>query len=331
VFACGIFGAMSGASVAAAAVMSSVAMPNMRKYGYSDELGAGAIGVGSTLAILIPPSVPMVIYGVATQTSIGALLIAGILPGIVLAILLAACIFVWVTISPSHAPQTVRTTWAERWRSVARIWSSLLLIFIVIMLLYSGVATPTEVGAIGAFAAALIGVCQRRLSWAAGLNALRDTLKTSAMIFIIMIGANLFGYFMTMSQLPQNLVAAVMDMQINRWIIVIGITVGYFVISMFMDEIPLLLLTLPLSFPLITTAGFDPVWFGVLSTLMVAMGLVFPPVGMVAFVVAATAKVDLMKVYRGTGILIIAIFITTALVMIFPDIALWLPASMRKG
>jgi len=331
VFACGIFGAMSGASVAAAAVMSSVAMPNMRKYGYSDELGAGAIGVGSTLAILIPPSVPMVIYGVATQTSIGALLIAGILPGIVLAILLAACIFVWVTISPSHAPQTVRTTWAERWRSVARIWSSLLLIFIVIMLLYSGVATPTEVGAIGAFAAALIGVCQRRLSWAAGLNALRDTLKTSAMIFIIMIGANLFGYFMTMSQLPQNLVAAVMDMQINRWIIVIGITVGYFVISMFMDEIPLLLLTLPLSFPLITAAGFDPVWFGVLSTLMVAMGLVFPPVGMCAFVVAATAKVDLMKVYRGTGILIIAIFITTALVMIFPEIALWLPTTMRKG
>jgi C4-dicarboxylate transporter, DctM subunit len=331
VFACGIFGAMSGASVAAAAVMSSVAMPNMRKYGYSDVLGAGAVGVGSTLAILIPPSVPMVIYGVATQTSIGALLIAGIMPGIVLAILLAACIFIWVTISPSHAPQTVRTTWAERWRSVAQIWSSLLLILIVIGLLYSGVATPTEVGAIGAFAAALIGVCQKRLSWPAGLNALRETLKTSAMIFIIMIGANLFGYFMTMSQVPQNLVAAVMDMQINRWIIIIGIIVGYFVISMFMDEIPLLLLTLPLSFPLITAAKFDPVWFGVLSTLMVAMGLVFPPVGMCAFVVAATAKVDLMKVYRGTGILIIAIFITTALVMIFPDLALWLPATMRKG
>jgi C4-dicarboxylate transporter, DctM subunit len=331
VFACGIFGAMSGASVAAAAVMSSVAMPNMRKYGYSDELGAGAVGVGATLAILIPPSVPMVIYGVATQTSIGALLIAGIIPGIVLAILLVVCIFIWVTISPSIAPQTARTTWPERWKSVARIWTSLLLILIVIGLLYSGVATPTEVGAIGAFAALLIGVSQRRLSWAAGLNALRDTLKTSAMIFIIMIGANLFGYFMTMSQIPQHLVETVMGMDINRWIIVIGITVGYFVISMFMDEIPLLLLTLPLSFPLITAAKFDPVWFGVLSTLMVAMGLVFPPVGMCAFVVAATAKVDLMKVYRGTGILIIAIFITTALVMIFPELALWLPAQMKKG
>jgi tripartite ATP-independent transporter DctM subunit len=331
VFACGIFGAMSGASVAAAAVMSNVAIPNMRRYGYSEPLAAGAVGVGATLTILIPPSVPMVIYGVATQTSIGALLIAGVLPGILLGILLAACIVIWVTISPSQAPETVRTPSRERWRSLARIWSSLLLILIVIVLLYSGVATPTEVGAVGAFAAAVIGVCMRRLSWASALHALRDTIRTSAMIFIIMIGANLFGYFMTMSQLPQNVVAAVMDMQINRWVIIIGITVGYFVISMFMDEIPLLLLTLPLSFPLVSAAGFDPVWFGVLSVLMVSMGLVFPPVGMVAFVVAATAKMDLMKVYRGTGILIIAIFITTALVMIFPEIALWLPSTMRKG
>ncbi|RJR47459.1 MAG: TRAP transporter large permease [Desulfobacteraceae bacterium] len=331
VFACGIFGAMSGASVAAAAVMANVAIPNMRRYGYSDPLAAGAVGVGATLTILIPPSVPMVIYGVATQTSIGALLIAGVVPGIVLAILIAATIMIWVTINRGVAPQTVRTSWSERWRSLARIWSSLLLIVLVLVLLYSGVATPTEVGAVGAFAAMLIGVFTRRLSWASALHALRETIRTSAMIFIIMIGANLFGYFMTQSQVPQNLVASVMEMQINRWVIIIGVTVGYFVISMFMDEIPLLLLTLPLSFPLISAAGFDPVWFGVMSTLMVSMGLVFPPVGMVAFVVAATAKVDLMKVYRGTGILIIAIFVTTALVMIFPEIALWLPTSMRKG
>jgi TRAP-type C4-dicarboxylate transport system permease large subunit len=187
------------------------------------------------------------------------------------------------------------------------------------------------VGAVGAFAAMLIGIFSRRLSFANGLHALMETIRTSAMIFIIMIGANLFGYFMTQSQVPQNLVASVMEMQINRWVIIIGITIGYFVISMFMDEIPLLLLTLPLTFPLITAAGFDPVWFGVLSTLMVAMGLVFPPVGMVAFVVAATSKVDLMSVYRGTGVLIIAIFITTAIVIIFPEVALWLPTTMRKG
>ena len=331
VFACGIFGAMSGASVAAAAVMSNVAMPNMRRYGYSDALAAGSIGVGSTLTILIPPSVPMVIYGVATQTSIGALLVAGVFPGILLGVLLALCILIWVTVSPSHAPETVRTAWPERWRSVGRIWSSLLLILLVLVLLYSGIATPTEVGAVGAFAAAAIGVALKRLHWAEAVHALRETIRTSAMIFIIMIGANIFGYFMTMSQVPQNLVAVVSEMNINRWVIIIGITVGYFVISMFMDEIPLLLLTLPLSFPLVSAAGFDPVWFGVLSVMMVAMGLVFPPVGMVAFVVAATAKVDLVKVYRGTGILIVAIFIATALVMIFPEIALWLPSTMGKG
>jgi tripartite ATP-independent transporter DctM subunit len=329
VFACGIFGAMSGASVAAAAVMSNIAMPNMRRYGYSEELAAGAVGVGATLDILIPPSVPMVIYGIATQTSIGQLLVAGVVPGIVLGILLALCIVVWVTISPSHAPKTERVSWKERFASTGRIWPSLLLIAIVLALLYSGVATPTEVGAVGSFMAAGIGVAMGRLTWTGAIEALKETIKTSAMIFLILIGANIFGYYMTLSQIPQEVVEHVTAMHLNRWIIVIGITVVYFVISMFMDEIPLLLLTLPLSFPLVTSVGFDPVWFGVLSILMVAMGLVFPPVGMIAFVVSATAHVDLMKVYKGTSVLIIAIFMTTALVMIFPELALWLPRTMK--
>ena len=329
VFACGIFGAMSGASVAAAAVMSNIAMPNMRRFGYSEELAAGSIGVGATLDILIPPSVPMVIYGIATQTSIGQLLVAGVVPGIVLGILLALCIVIWVSISPSHAPKTESVPWGERWKSIGRIWPSLLLIAIVLALLYSGVATPTEVGAVGSFMAAGIGVAMGRLTWEGAIQALKETIKTSAMIFLILIGANIFGYYMTLSQIPQEVVEHVTAMQLNRWIIVIGVTVVYFVISMFMDEIPLLLLTLPLSFPLVTAVGFDPVWFGVLSILMVAMGLVFPPVGMIAFVVSATARVDLMKVYKGTSVLIVAIFMTTALVMIFPELALWLPRTMK--
>ena len=271
----------------------------------------------------------MVIYGIATQTSIGQLLVAGVVPGIVLGILLALCIVIWVTISPSHAPKTESVPWGERWNSVGRIWPSLLLIAIVLALLYSGVATPTEVGAVGSFMAAGIGVAMGRLTWKGAIEALKETIKTSAMIFLILIGANIFGYYMTLSQIPQDVVEHVTAMHLNRWIIVIGITVVYFVISMFMDEIPLLLLTLPLSFPLVTSVGFDPVWFGVLSILMVAMGLVFPPVGMIAFVVSATAHVDLMKVYKGTSVLIIAIFMTTALVMIFPELALWLPRTMK--
>jgi tripartite ATP-independent transporter DctM subunit len=329
VFACAIFGAMSGASVAAAAVMSNIAMTNMRRLGYSEVLAAGSVSVGATLDILIPPSVPMVIYGLATQTSIGRLLVAGVIPGIVLAILLTICILVWVALVPSHAPETNRVPWPERWRSLLHIWPSLMLILIVLLLLYSGVATPTEVGALGAFMSALIGVATKRLNWRGALHALRETIRTSTMIFLIMIGANIFGYFMTLSRVPNHVVEAVSAMNLNRWVIIIGIIVVYFVISMVMDEIPLLLITLPLSFPLVTSVGFDPIWFGVISIMMVAMGLVFPPVGMIAFVVSATANVDLVKVYRGTSILIIAIFLATVMVMIFPELALWLPRTMR--
>jgi C4-dicarboxylate transporter, DctM subunit len=329
VFACGIFGAMSGASVAAASVMSSIAMPEMRRHGYSEELAAGSIGIGATLDILIPPSVAMVIYGVATQTSIGKLLIAGVVPGIIVGIFLALAILVWVRVSPSHAPETYRVSAAERWASVRRIWPSLLLIFLVLILLYTGIVTPTEVGAIGAFLSAAIGVAFGRLRWAGAIEALKATIRTSAMIFMIIIGATIFGSYMALSRVPQQVVSVVGEMNLNRWVVIVGIVVAYFVVSMFMDEIPLLLLTLQLTFPLITNLGFDPIWFGVLSMMMVSMGLVFPPVGMIAFVVSATANVDLMKVYKGTSILMIAIILTTIVIMVFPQVALWLPATMR--
>jgi tripartite ATP-independent transporter DctM subunit len=329
VFACGIFGAMSGASVAAASVMSSIAMPEMRRHGYSEELAAGSIGIGATLDILIPPSVAMVIYGVATQTSIGKLLIAGVVPGIIVGIFLAIAILIWVRVSPSHAPETYRVSTAERWASVKRIWPSLLLILLVLVLLYTGIVTPTEVGAIGAFLSAVIGIVFGRLRWAGAIEAIKLTIRTSAMIFMIIIGATIFGSYMALSRFPQHVVAAITEMNLNRWVVIVGIVVAYFVVSMFMDEIPLLLLTLQLTFPLITNLGFDPVWFGVLSMMMVSMGLVFPPVGMIAFVVSATANVSLVKVYKGTSILMIAIILTTIMIMIFPQIALWLPATMR--
>jgi tripartite ATP-independent transporter DctM subunit len=218
---------------------------------------------------------------------------------------------------------------SERWASLRRIWASLLLIVLVVVLLYTGAATPTEVGALGAFMAAAIGLALRRLTWAGALEAVRNTVKTSALIFMILIGATIFGYYMAMSQIPQHVVAVVTDMDLNRWIVMCGIVVAYFVVSMFMDELPLLLLTLQLTFPLITSLGFDPIWFGVMSMLMVSMGLVFPPVGMIAFVVSSTGDVGLMKVYKGTSILMIALVATTVLIMVFPQIVLWLPSTMK--
>jgi C4-dicarboxylate transporter DctM subunit len=329
IFANAIFGAMSGSSTAAASVFSNVAMPHMRRFRYSDTLSSGSVAVGSVLSILIPPSGAAIIYGIATETSIAKIFMAGFLPGVLLAILLALAIFIWITVRPQDAPRAEATSWAERWRSLYRIWPSLLLIVMVLVLLYSGIATPTEVGALGAFVAAVIGIAMRRLTWSGALKAFSSTVRITTMIFLIIIGANIFGLFMTLSQVPMHIVAAMTSWNVNRYVVILMIVVVYFAISMFMDEIPLILITIQVTFPLILALGFDPIWYGVMCVLMIAMGLVFPPVGLCAFVVSAAANVDLVKVYKGTSVLVIAIIITTTLVLFFPQLALWLPSTMR--
>jgi len=329
VFACGMFGALCGSSVAAASVVSATAMPEMRRRGYSEELAAGTISVGATLDILIPPSIPMVIYGIATQNSIAKLLIAGIVPGIIVGIFLAALVYIWAAIRPKDAPRTPPVPWAERWRSVRPVWASLALIAIVIVFLYGGFCTPSEIAALGAFFAGLIGVFTGRLKWAGTMEALKATIRTSAMIFMILIGANIFGYYMALSRVPQHVVEIVSVMHLSRYMVIFGIVVVYFVISMFMDEIPLMLLILQLTYPLIISMGFDPIWYGVLMVMMICMGLVFPPVAVVAIVVSATAKVNLLKVYTGCCIMIIAIALGTVILIIFPETATWLPSMMR--
>jgi len=327
--AVGIFGAMSGVSMAAATVMCQVALPQMRRRGYSDILSCGVVGVGATTDILIPPSVGMVIYGIATETSIGKLLLAGVVPGIIVLMFISIIILIWVAIRPQDAPRSPRVPWAERFRSLWRVWPSLSLILLVMTLLYMGVCTPIEVGAIGAFFAGLFGILFGKLRWDGILNAAQMTLRSTAMIFMILIGAFIFGYFMTLSGVPQKVMAFAGGLQVNRWVIMLGIVVAYFVISMFMDELPLMLITLQLTFPLVVSLKFDPVWFGIMNMLMVMMGLVFPPVGLIAFVVSAMSKVELHRVFIGTSILMIGIILTTIMICIWPEIALWLPSTMK--
>lgn len=329
VVASSIFGAMSGSSAATATVMSTVAMPNMRRHGYSDMLGSSAVAVGATLSILIPPSITMVVYGIATETSIGRLLLAGIVPGILLAFLLTMAIFIWVRVSPALAPDTEGVSFAKRVASLKKVWATVLLIVTLLTLLYAGVATPTEIAAAGAFAATLMALIAGRLNRANFLEALLATGRTTAMVFMILLGATIFGLFLTLSQVPQHLVAGISAMELNRWAVIAAIVVVYFVISMFMDELPLLLITLPVVFPLVMSLGFDPVWFGVVCMLMVAMGMIFPPVGLLVFIVSATANVNVMTVFRGTAVLLLPIILTMILLMVFPQIALWLPSSMR--
>ena len=329
VFACGIFGAMSGVSSAAASVMSEVAIPNMRRLGYSDVLTAGTVGVGATLDVLIPPSVAFVIYGLITETSIGKLLIAGIVPGIILGFCLILCILVWVRIRPQDAPKSTKAPWSERWSSLLGVWPSLLLITLVIGLLYTGICTPTEVGALGSATAAILGISLRRLTLRGIWESCLKTLRVTAMIFMILVCTFFFSAFIAMSGIPDKLIAFVIALNLNRWWVIVGIICCYFLLSMFMDELPLELITIGLTFNLVVKLGFDPIWYGVVTMFMIMMGLVFPPVGMLAFVVSTTGKIDLMKVYKGTSILMIAIVITLVIVMIFPGTATWLPSRMQ--
>ena len=329
VFACGVFGAMSGTSLAAASVMAAIAMPNMRRFGYSETLAAGVIGVGATLDTLIPPSLSLVLYGILTGQSIGKLLIAGIIPGIVFAIILVSIILIWVTVSPNSAPMTQKGSWEARWRSLIRTWPGISMILLITAALYTGVATPTEVGAIGAFLAAVIGAAMGRLTWASAVDAIKKTISISGMIFMLITGGYIFGYFVTLSQMPQHVMSAVNEMNIHRWVLMTGVCFSYFILSMFMDEIVLMIITIQVAYPLIISLGFDPIWFGVVMILLICIGLVFPPVGTIAFIVSAVTKVDLVKVYKGTSILTIALFITIFLIMLFPQIVLWLPSTMK--
>ena len=327
--AVGIFGAMSGVSMAAATVMTQIALPQMRRIGYSDILSAGVVGVGATTDILIPPSVAMVVYGIMTDTSVGKLLLAGIVPGIMVLILLVFTILIWVTIRPQDAPRAQRTSWFERLRSLWHVWPSLFIILMVIVLLYAGVCTPTEVGAIGAFLVGVTGIILGRLKWGSIVEAFKKTICVSAMIFMILVATFIFSSSMALSGVPQKIMAFVSTMQINRWVVISCIVVGYFVISMFMDEMPLMMITLQLTFPLIISLNFDPIWFGVISALMIMMGLLFPPVGMIAFVVSAISKIELHRVYIGTSIMMISVVLTVILLFLWPEIALWLPSTMR--
>lgn len=329
VFAGAVFGALSGSSTAAGTVLSEVSLPSMRENKYSDVLSTGSICLGSTLALLIPPSTITVIYGIQTETSITRLLLAGLVPGIVLAIVTAVVIIIWVRLSPGIAPGTYYSTWSERWKSVVACWPAAILIILMLGMLYSGVVTASEVAAIGAFAALIVAVLMRRLTWKTATGALRSTVRTTSMIFAILMGATIFSYYITLTQVPQMLVASIQDMNLNRYIVIVLIIVGYFIMSMCMDELPLLILTLPFTFPLIVSLGFDPIWFGTLSVMMVIMGLIFPPVGMVAFVVSAMARVELATVFRGNAVLLIGVLVVTALLIVCPELALWLPSQVR--
>jgi C4-dicarboxylate transporter DctM subunit len=328
--ACAGFAAICGSSVATGATMCSVALPEMRRYRYADSLSTGAIAAGGTLGILIPPSIIFVLYGIMTEQSIGKLLLAGILPGLALTVLFMLAIGLVTAVNPGLGAAGPRTTWRERLVAMRDVWEVLVLFVIVIGGLYVGLATPVESAAFGAVGALLFGVGKRTLRWQALLAALDETVRTTAMVFFIVIGADLFGYFMALSQMPMQLAAWLGRVQAAPVVVLWSIIVTYIVLGALMDELAMILLTVPIFFPVITAIGYDPIWFGVIIVVVVQIGLIAPPVGLNVFVIGGMARdVPLATIYRGIMPFLVAQIMLLILLTLWPGMALLLPGTMQ--
>ena len=327
--ACAGFAAISGSSVATAATMGMVALPEMKRFKYADSLATGCVAAGGTLGILIPPSTVMIIYGILTEQPIGTLFIAGIVPGILLSGLFMLSIYIWAKINPVLGPPGPRFSMKEKIYSLKDTWSILLLFFIVIGGLYTGWFTPTEAGGVGAFGAFAITIIKGRLTWKNLTGSLAETTRTTAFVFAILIGANIFGYFLTISQIPDQLSTWIASMGLNRYFVLVMLIAVYIIMGMFMEGMAILILTIPIIFPLVLGMGFDPIWFGVIITLTMEMSLITPPVGINVFVISGVAKdVPMYTIFRGIFPFWIAMAVCIIMLILFPQIVLFLPGTM---
>jgi tripartite ATP-independent transporter DctM subunit len=329
IVACGGFAAISGSSLAAAATMGMVALPEMKRFNYEDALATGCIAAGGTLGILIPPSTVMIIYGILTELPIAPLFIAGIAPGVLLTLLFILAIYIMTKIKPELGPPGPTFTLKEKITSLKDTWSILTLFVLVIGGLYTGWFTPTEAAGVGAFGAFVITIVKKKLTWQNLTESLAQTIRTTAMVFLILIGAHIFGYFLTISQIPDQLSILASEAGLNRYIVLAILVLFYIVLGCFMEGLAIMVLTIPIVFPLILDMGFDPIWFGVIITLVMEMSLITPPVGINVFVISGIAKdVPMYTIFRGVLPFWVAMLVLIILLILFPQLALFLPQTM---
>jgi len=328
--ACAGFAAISGSSLATAATMGTVALPEMRRYKYDDRLATGAVAAGGTIGILIPPSVILILYGIITEQSIGKLFLAGFIPGVLEAVFYIITIYILCKINPLLGPPGPKTSLLVKITALKGTWIVLALFILVIGGIYLGVFSPTEAAGVGAFGAFLFGLARRRLGWKALKNSLGDTGKTTAMIFIILLGAMVLGYFLAVSRIPFVLADIVGALPVNRYVILVLILVVYILLGCVMDSMAIMLLITPIFFPLVVSLGFNPIWFGILITRMTEIGLITPPVGLNVFVIQGVAKdVPMQTIFRGIVPFLIADLCEVALLIAVPQLSLFLPGFMK--
>jgi C4-dicarboxylate transporter DctM subunit len=331
VFACAVFAAVCGSSPVTAATIGSMAVPEMIKRGYDRSLALGTAAAGGTLGILIPPSVPMILYGVLTETSIGDLFIAGILPGIMMAVLFSATVILKVLWQPALAPPVVeRTPWRTKWRSLGAIAPVLVLAVLVIGSIYAGAATPTEAGAVGAAGAILIAGAMGYLRRAVLQRMLDGTVRTTAMFLLLFVGGLFASFVLTRLGVPQGMSTWLTGLDVPPWLIIVMINLLLLVLGMFLDPTSILVIVVPIFFKAVVALGYHPVWFGVMVTIQIEIAAITPPVGFNLFVLkSAVPGAELHEVVRGSLIFVVPLALGIALLMLFPQIALWLPSLMR--
>lgn len=326
-----IFGSVSGSAVASASTMSVVATPEMRRYRYDPGLAAACTAVGGTLGALIPPSAVLVLYGILTEEPIGRILIGGILPGIMTTLLLMATAWLVVWRRPHLAPDVDRSSreGTSILRLASRVWAVPVIFGLSMGGLYFGVFTPTEAGAVGAALALLYGVLTRRLKWTTFWRATSQTVLVSAVIFLVVVASRMYGFFLSVTGIPRNLGAFVDELDVAPFLVIGAIFLIYFVLGALMDEIAILVIMTPMMYPIVIGLGYDGVWFGVVSIMMLLSGLLTPPVGLIAYVVSSISKVPVARVFRSVAPFWVGLIVAVALAVAFPQIVMFLPELMR--
>ena len=330
ILACAGFGAICGSSIATAATMTKVAYPSMKNLGYADYLSTGVIAAGGTLGIMIPPSTIMVIYGIVTETHIGKLFAAGVVPGLLCALLLMGGVAVVIWRSPGAGPAGAIATWAQRRAALRGIWGVALLVVVVLGGIYGGWFTATEGAGIGASGAFALALARGALTLRTLYQVLIESARTTAMLFTILIAASMFSNFVNFTSMPLDLKNGITHLGLPPLLVIAAMMVVYVILGTIMEELTMVLLTIPVFFPVVMQLGFDPVWFGVLIVLVVQVGLISPPVGMNMFVMKALLKnVAMLQIFRGSAIFCAPLVVGLILVLFFPQLALWLPGFMK--
>jgi tripartite ATP-independent transporter DctM subunit len=320
------FGAVCGSSIVTAATMTRIALPEMRKAGYDDRLATGALAAGGSIGILIPPSIILVIYASIAEQSVPKLFAAALLPGMLLTALYMVVATGIAIANPRYAPRMEKASARERWKALAGPWQFILLFIVTIGGIYAGIFSPTEAAAVGAFGSIVLGFLGRRLSWATLWRSIETSITTSCLLFVIIIGANLFSSFMVQTQFPTMLADGASAMKLSAPVVMIMIVLAYIVMGCFLEGIGMVLITVPVFLPLVVKFGYDPIWFSILVVIVVEVGLIHPPVGMNLFVIQAQAPdVRITSIYRGIVPFLIAPLVLIVFLFLFPSLALWLP------